>query len=567
MAAVCGYACTNLIVTKGATVDGSVIVSDVADSQVRYGVLEYKLSGSHKKGEMRPIIQWGSDSKGSYRTNGYIPEAPYTYNVMSNMNEYQVVIGETTYDGDYKAFEDTTAIVDYGSMMNIALQRAKTAREAIAVMVEITDKYGYASTGETLSVADANEAWVMDIMPRKPKYDTNGVNTNKGMVYVAIRIPDGCICAHANCARIDQFPLNDPENCLYSKDVIDQAREMGWYEGPDEQFSFRDAYCPVTSLSIVRACDMRVWSFFRKWGVEDMDQYMDYVTGENINHHLPLYVKAKAKLSVHDVAEMMRDHYEGTPFDMRKGVAAGRMECPYRWRDSNWKVDGVQYRNERPIAVQQAGFWFVAQARGYMPREVGPILWFAVDDPATAPITPVYACSREISDHYRFGNGSQVTYSPTSMFWLVNRVAQQCYLNYKSVGVETREKVVAHELEMMKKVAQADEKALKLLKSSAKKSTKFLTEFSVTAQNELFDKWEKLDKYLLVKYIDCNTKRQNPDGSFETFPHEYEGRSNFVPKSPKASGFGEDYKRAVARETGDFLKNKTFPDQRGKKNN
>jgi len=564
LATVCGYGCTNLIITKGASVDSSVMVSDVADSHTRYGVLDYRLGGHHRKGEMRGIYQWGSDSKGAFRYTGSIPEAEYTYNVMSNMNEYQVIIGETTYDGDYKAFVDTTAIIDYGSMMNIALQRSKTAREAIAVMVEITDKYGYTNSGETLSIADANEAWVMDIMPRKPKYDANGVNTNKGIVYVAIRIPDGCICAHANCARIDRFPLNDPENCLYSKDVIDQAREMGWYEGPDEEFSFRDAYCPVTSLSVVRSCDMRVWSFFRKWGEEDMDQYIDYVTGENTEHHLPLYVKAKAKLSVHDVAEMMRDHYEGTIFDMRKGIAAGPFECPYRWRDNDWKVDSVKYRNERPIAVQQAGFWFIGQARGYLPREVGALLWFAVDDPATAPITPVYACSQEISDHYRFGNGSQVTYSPTSMFWLVNRVAQQSYLNYKWAGAEARKNVVEHELEMMEKVKESDAQAIKLLNGSSKKAVKYLTKFSVDAQDALFDKWEKLDKYLLVKYIDCNVKKQNPDGSFEVFEHQYQGVSNFVPKSPKAPGLSEAYKRAVVNETGDFLKNKEMPDPRKK---
>jgi len=564
MATVCSYACTNLIITKGASVDGSVMVSDAADSQTRYGVLDYRLGGHHKKGELRGIYQWGSDAKGAFRYTGSIPEAECTYNVISNMNEYQVIIGETTYDGDWKSFVDTTAIIDYGSMMNIALQRSRTAREAIATMVEITDKYGYTNTGETLSIADANEAWIMDIMPRKPKYDANGNNTNKGIVYVAIRIPDGYISAHANCARIDRFPLNDPENCLYSKDVIEQAREMGWYDGPDEEFSFRDAYCPVLSLSTIRSCDMRVWSFFRQWGDEDMDQYLDYVTGENISHHLPLYVKAKAKLSVHDVAEMMRDHYEGTPFDMRKGVAAGPMECPYRWRDNDWTVDGVKYRNERPIAVQQTGFWFIGQARGYLPREVGPVIWFAVDDPGTAPITPVYACSREISDHYRFGNGSQVTYSPTSMFWLVNRVAQQCYLNYKWVGKETREKVIEHELSMMKQVEKSDARAMELLKSSPKKAVKYLTDFSVKAQDELFDKWEKLDKYLLVKYIDCNVKKQDPDGSFQVFGHEYEGVTNFVPKSPNAPGLGEAYKRAVVNETGDFLKNKTFPDTRKK---
>lgn len=551
-----GFACTNLIVTKGATTDGSVLVSDVADSHNRYGVLDFKLGGRHKPGTMREIYQWGSDSRGPFRYCGAIPEAPYTYNVMSNMNEYQVTIGETTFNGRYKELQDSTAILDYGSIMNICLQRSKTAREAILNFAALTDAYGYDSTGESLSVADANEAWIMEVMPRKPKYNADGVNTNKGIVYVAVRIPDGYICAHANCARITTFPLNDPENCLYSKDVISMARELGWYEGPDEEFSFTDVYCPITSYSLLRSCELRVWSFFNRYGDLDMSQYMDYVTGEDPTHRMPLYVKAKEKISVQMLAEMMRDHYEGTPFDMRKGVAAGPQETPYRFRDNDWTVDGVKYRNERAIAMQQAGFWFISQCRGWLPREVGGVIWFAVDDPGTAPLTPVYASARAISNHYAFGNGSHVEYSPTSMWWMCNRIAQFAYLNYRNIGNEVHDVIRAHEAEMVEKVAAADQEALALLEKSDKKAVKYMTQFSVAQQDALFEKWEKLDKYLLVKYVDGNIKKQNPDGSFVVFPHAYQGKDHFVPKSPDVPGLSEAYKRAVVSETGDFLKDK-----------
>ena len=440
--------------------------------------------------------------------------------------------------------------------MNICLQRCKTAREAILTFAALTDAYGYDSTGESFSVADPDEAWIMEVMPRKPRLDENGVNTNRGIVYVAVRIPDGCICAHANCARITTFPLDDPENCLYSKDVISQARELGWYEGPDEAFSFADVYCPITAYSQLRACELRVWSFFNRYGDLDMNEYLDFVTGEDPTHRMPLYVKAKEKISVQMLAEMMRDHYEGTPFDMRKGIAAGPQESPFRFRDNDWSVDGVKYRNERSIAMQQAGFWFISQCRGWLPREVGGVIWFAVDDPGTAPLTPVYASSRAISKHYAFGNGSHVEYSPTSMWWMCNRIAQFAYLNYRNVGNEVQEVIRAHEAEMVRKVAEADEEALRLLAKSEKKAIKFLTRFSVAQQDALFEKWDRLDKYLLVKYVDGNIKKQNEDGSFVVFPHAYEGKDHFVPKSPGVPGVSDAYKRAVVNETGDFLRNK-----------
>ena len=547
-AATYGFACTNFIVTKGASADGSIMVTDAADSHTRYGCLAYSVAADHKPGSMRPVIQWGSDFRGPFYYHRDIPEASHTYNVIGNMNEYQLVLGETTYDGR-KVPMDTTAMIDYGSMMNICLQRCKTAREAIALFAEITDKYGYCQTGETLSIADKNEAWIMDIFPRYPHYDANGVNTNKGIVYVAARIPDGYICAHANNARITKINFNDSENWLYSKDVVDEARRNGWYEGTDADFSFADTYCPLTSQGYMRTCDHRVWSFFNRFGVEDMNKYYDYVMAENPKNRLPLWVLPKEKITVNALAEAMRDHYEGTVWDMRKGISAGPHECPYRWRDNNWEVDGVKYINERPVAVQQTGFWFLTQSRSWLPDEVGGVFWFAVDDAGTSPLTPVYACSKDISDHYRFGNGSLKEYSPTSMFWMVNRIAQLCYLHYNTTGEEVHAMVVDHEKEMVKKVAENDAKVLELYKKSPRKAVKAMTAFSVSEADALFDKWDRLDKYVLVKYIDGNIKKQEADGSFTSYPDR-----DWTTIGPAVKGLSKSYKEAVVKERGDLMR-------------
>lgn len=543
-----GFACTNLIVTKGASADGSVMVAYAADSHTRYGWLDYIVAADHKPGSTRQIFQWGSDFRGPFYYHGDIPEASHTYNVMGDMNEHQLVLAESTFDGR-EIPADTTAIIDYGSMMKICLQRCRTAREAIALFAEITDRYGYCQTGETITIADKNEAWIMDLFPRYPHYDANGVNTNKGVVWVAARIPDGYICAHANNARITGINFNDPENWLYSKDVVDEARRNGWYEGSDADFSFADTYCPLTSQGAMRACDLRVWSFFNRYGVEDMNKYYDYVMAENPQNRLPLWVKPKEKVTVQALAEAMRDHYEGTVWDMRKGVAAGPHECPYRWRDRDWSVDGVKYVNERPTAVQQTGFWCISQSRSWLPDEVGGVLWFGVDDAGTSPLTPVYACSKDISDHYRFGNGSLKEYSPTAMFWIVNRIAQLCYLHYNSTGEEVHSECVKHEDEMVKKLAESDAKFLEIYKKSKKKAVKAMTTFSINEADALFAKWDNLDKYLLVKYLDGNIKKQNPDGSFVS----YKGR-DWTTVSPNCKGLSEAYKRAIVEERGDLMR-------------
>jgi len=536
-----GFACTNLIITKGASTDGSVMVTYAADSHIRYGTLVHYPAAKYRAGTMLPIYEWGRD-----RYLGTIPQADETYNVIGNMNEHQLIIGESTWGG-LAELRDPDAILDYGSLMYITLQRTRTAREAIALYTSLADQYGYASSGESISIADPNEAWILEIIARKPEV-VNGVNIRKGAVWVAVRIPDGHISAHANCARITTFPLNDPENCLYSPDVISHARELGLFEGNYEEFSFADTYCPL-DFGSMRGCEARVWSFFNKHGAEDMSKYIDHASGHNPNNRLPLSVKAKHKLSVTMAADMMRDHFEDTPFDMRNDIGAGGNSLPYRWRPMSFEIDGEEYINERAIATQQTGFWFVGQARNWLPDIIGGIFWFAVDDAGTSPITPVYSSSTGISEHYALGNGSMIEYSPTSMFWLTNRIAQFAYLRYDEIGAEVVAAVRAHEHEMVAKIASSDAQAILFYKKSPRRAVKYLTSFSINEANALFDKWNNFDKYLLVKYIDGNTKRQDENGAFIT-----NGHSATIPPTPIQKGYNERFKRAIVNEIGGKIK-------------
>jgi dipeptidase len=536
-----GMACTNLLITSGASVNGSNMVSYSADSHTRYGVLVHYPASKFTKGSMLNIYEWGKE-----RYLGQIPQVTETYNVIGNMNEHQVVIGESTWGG-VESLYDAQGVVDYGSLMYIALQRAKTAREAIGVITTLANEYGYASTGESISIADKNEVWFLEIIGKAPKM-VDGKNVNKGAVWVAIRIPDGYISGHANQARITTFPKNDPENCLYAADVITHAREQGLYTGDDNSFSFADTYGPADGAT-VRGCDARVWSFFNKHSSEDMSKYLDYALGHNLKNRMPLYVKAKSKLSVKDVADMMRDHYEGTPMDMTNDIGAGGNALPYRWRPMGFEVDGESYINERAIATQQTGFWFVGEARPNIPDQIGGIFWFAVDDAATSPLTPVYTSSKEISLHYALGNGSMLEYSPTSMFWITNRIAQFSYLRYNHIGAEVRSVIDKHENEAFKRVAEIDRKAFDLMQKSPEKVAGLTTEFSVNSANDLFNKWKSLDEYLLVKFMDGNTKKQNPDGSFKN-----NGHSDKIPPSPDFPGYTPIWKKAVKESAGEKLR-------------
>ena len=525
-------ACTNFIVTKGASTDGSVMVTYAADSHQLYGAL-YKHNGGKQKAKMMAVNEWDTG-----RYLGLIEQMPVTYSTVGNMNEHSLIITETTYGGRHE-LEDKNGIMDYGSLIYIALQRAKRAREAISVIVELANKYGYASSGESFSIADADEAWIMELIGKGSKLDAKGNNLRKGIVWVARRIPDGYVSGHANQARISTFPLNDKENCLYAPDVISFAREMGYFNGKDEEFSFCDAYAPL-DFGALRGCEARVWAFFRTVA-EGMDKYTDYAMGHNPKNRMPLWVKPAQKVSPKQVFDAMRDHYEGTPMDMTTDIGAGGNECPYRWRPMYFKVDGVEYCNERATATQQTGFWLCGQARE---GKVG-ILWFGTDDAATSPLTPIYCNTTKVPWCLSEENGSMLHYSPESMFWVTNRIANFAYLRYNVIGKRVREEVDKWENDKLAEVEKVDAKVATL---SPKKVQKLLTDYSIATAQTLFEKWNSLDKYLLVKFIDGNTKAENEKGFIDN------GNGKNIPDKIEQSGYSEKWKRAVAADNGTVLK-------------
>ena len=520
-------ACTNFIVTKGASTDGSAMVSYAADSHQLYGALYFTPGGKHKPGAMLRVDEWDT---GKYL--GDIPQVASTYTTIGNMNEHSLIIGETTYGGRPE-LEDPNGTIDYGSLIYITLQRAKTAREAIAVIADLTATHGYASSGESFSIVDKDEAWIMELIS-KGKF-------GKGIVWVARRIPDGYVSAHANQARITTFPLNDKENCLYSEDVISFARERGYFSGKDEEFSFADAYAPL-DFGAMRGCEARVWAFFRTVA-DEMDQYVDYAMGHNPANRMPLWVKPRTKVAPKVVFDAMRDHYEGTPMDMTTDIGAGGHHCPYRWRPMYFKVDGVEYCNERATATQQTGFWFVAQAR---PAKQG-ILWFGTDDAATSPLTPIYANSTEIPWCFDEANGSMLKYSDESMFWITNRIAQFAYLRYDLIGKHVRTEIDKWENELLEWVKKIDV-AMGNVGYNPKKASKIATKFSVGAADLLFNHWKKLDQYLMVKYIDGNVKSEDENGFIEN------GNGKDIPAKIQQPGYSEKWKRAVAADNGEVLK-------------
>lgn len=561
-------ACTNIIVTRGASKDNSAMVSYAADSHWLYGELYFHPAMDWKDGTMLNIVEWDTS-----KPLGQIPQAPHTYKTVGNMNEHQLIIGETTWGGRLELM-DSTAIMDYGSLIYVALQRARTAREAIQVIVNLANEYGYASEGESFSIADKNEAWVMDLIGKGVEMK-DGKNVNKGLVWVARRIPDGYICAHANQARIQTFPLNDPENCLYAPDVIEFARSKGYFSGKDEDFDFSAAYNPI-DFGGVRACDARAWSAFRilcdgkftyekdgKMITEDADDYLDYVMGKNLKHRMPLFVKPARKLGVKDVADAMRDHFEGTPLDMTQDIGAGGNALPYRWRPMGFKVGGWDYINERAIATQQTGFWFVGQARHDLPDVVGGVIWFGTDDAATSYLSPIYTNTDKVPECFREGNGTLLEYSPTASFWMNNRVTNTCYRAYNMIAPTVRAEVDKFENEQMGgKLAENDQKVLneynKLVSKAGGKEIKdkalnpirkMLTEYSVsTAQNQ-FDHWVALEQLITVKFIDGNVKAQNEDGTFKHSKYD-EG----IPDGLTQPGYTEKWKEAVVKDHGDIIR-------------
>ena len=540
-------ACTNVIVTPGASADGSSMVSYAADSHWLYGELYFHPARNWKSGTMLAIREWDT-----FKPLGSIAQVAHTYQTVGNMNEHQLIIGETTWGGRAEQ-ADPDGIMDYGSLIYITLQRARTAREAIQTIVDLATRYGYPSEGETFSIADPKEAWVMDLV---------GKGTDeKGIVWVARRIPDGFICSHANQARITRFPWNDPENCLYSPDVASYARSKGWYSGSDEDFSFRDAYNPL-DFGGARGCEARAWSAFNilcdgqftfiengALCTRPASDWLDYAMGYDLDGEMPLFVKPSRKISVKDVADVMRDHYEGTPMDMRADIGAGGNACPYRWRPMNFKWDGKTYVNERAIATQQTGFWFVGQARAWLPDSLGALVWFGCDDAATSYLTPIYVNTTEIPECLREGNGDLLHYSATSQFWINNRVTNSCYRMYDAMEPVVRAEVDAYERGMMAKVKEFDAEMLGLYnKGKARKVVKGITRFSVDNAQKQFLHWAGLEEMLTVKFIDGNVKAQDAEGRFLHSKY-HEG----TPEGLTQPGYTERWKAAVAHDHGDVL--------------
>ena len=522
-------ACTNVIITPGASADGSAMVSYSADSHWLYGELYFLKGGSRKAGALRNIIEWDS-----FRPLGQIAQAPVTYQRVGNMNIHQVAIAETTWGGRHELM-DTNGRVDYGSLIYIALERARTAREAIDVIVSLANEYGYHSEGETFSIIDKTEAWIMDVIGKGPD--------NRGIVWVARRIPDGYISGHANQARITRFPLDDPET-LYAPDVISFAREKGYFSGADEDFSFREAYCPI-DFGTVRGCDARVWSAFRILGGSgfDSDKYLNYAMGYDLAGEMPLWIKPERKLTPKDVADVMRDHYEGTPMDMTQDVGAGGNLLPYRWRPMEFSWNGKTYINERAIATQQTGFWFVAQARPNLPDEVGALLWFGCDDAATSYLTPIYVNINKVPECLREGNGDLLHYSPTSQFWICSRLTNSCYRMYNYMAPVAREAADRFENEQMfTAVPEFDARIARLIeRGRVRKARRLMTKFSVNTAMEQLKNWTALEELLLVKFIDGNVKAQNEDGSFKFSPY-YKG----LPEGLTQPGYSDVWKEGVA---------------------
>ena len=524
-------ACTNLIVGKKASTDGSVIVTYSADDYGSFGFLCHYPAAKHAPGTMRSVYDW--------ETNNYlgeIEEAPETYNVVGNMNEHQLTIVETTFGGRAE-LEDSTGLLDYGSLIYITLQRSKTAREAIDVMTALIEKYGYRSGGESITLADPNEVWILELIGKGPG--------RKGAVWVAVRVPDDCVSAHANQSRIRQFPLRDKKNCVYSKDVISFAREKGYFSGKDSEFSFSEAYAPADFLAL-RFCEARVWTFFNRC-TTGMEKYLPYVSGSDFKAEpMPLFIKPDKPLSVQDIKNMMRDHYEGTPFALDSDIGQGPYEAPYRPTPLMYEVDGCTYFNERPISTQQTAFTLVAQMRSWLPNHVGGVLWFGCDDSNMIAYTPVYCCTDVVPECYSNKLADTFTFSFRNAFWVCNWVSNMVYLRYSQMFADLQK--VRDELERDYNTLQPtiEAEALKLGGENGEHATearKYLTAYTNRVAQGMLDRWMELAKYLIVKYNDQAVKKEK-DGKFVRTPGGYA-----VPVH--RPGFPEAYRKQIVRETGE----------------
>ena len=523
-------ACTNLIVGKAASVDGSVIVSYNADSYGMYGNLYRHVGGLHKKGEMRKIYEWDTN-----KYLGEIPQAERTYNVVGQMNENQVSICETTFGGN-EDLVDPSGIIDYGSLIYIALERSTSARNAIQIMGNLTAQYGYCSEGETFTIADKNEVWVMEMMGKGPG--------GHGAVWVAVRIPDDCICAHANQSRITRFfQLFSKEDVLYSKDIVKFAREKGLFSGKDNEFSFREAFNP-TDFSGIRYCDARAWVFFYRHA-DGMEKYLPYVNGENPKDEMPLYMRPNHKLSVMDIKNGMRDHYENTPLDIQNDLGAGAYVMPYRPSPLSFKVEGEEYFNERPISTQQTGFTFVGQMRSWLPDMIGGIVWWGNDDANMVPYTPIYCGVDKVPQCYERIDGVQddVTFSWESAFWLQNTVSNMVYPYYSKIYPDLRAAIDRLDNKYPTEMTSVEDVAKQLCEQYPDAAQAVLTKYSLKAADEMMTEWDKLYKYLVVKHNDMVVKKVNDDGTFQ------KTKDGFA-EAPVRPGYDTEFWKRVVKETG-----------------
>ena len=514
---VAGMACTNFLVGKDASVDGSTMISYAADSYALYGYLHFAPAADHAPGAMREVNDWDTG-----KPLCSIPQVPHTYNVVGNMNEHQLTIGETTWGGRPEL--EIGEGIDYGSLMYIALERCKTAREAIKCMTDLVAEYGYASSGESFSIADPNEVWMMELIGKG--------KVEKGAVWVATRIPDDCIAAHANQARITTINFKDKENWMWSKDVVKFARKQGYFTGKkDEDFNFQEAYAPY-DFSGLYVCEARVWSFFRKFS-NNMEQYYDFATGKTFvetggkyaGERMPLYIKPNHKVSAQELKDCMRDQYEGTPLDITQGPDAGPWNSKLRYGSLGFQLDSVQYWFERPIATQQTGWSFVAQMRGYESAKAGGILWFGVDDAASSLYVPMYSKINAVPECYAEGNGDMYTYSPTSAWWTYNIVANWAYTKYSAMMPDIKKVQAAWEDKFNAQVAVVDNAVAEL---NDEEATEWLTKYSIMQAEESTAAWKELGIYLFVKYLD-GQQRKEKDGQFLRNPYGLPEGPNRVP--------------------------------------
>lgn len=529
LAASYASACTNFIVGKDASVDGSVICTYTADDYGMFIGLQHFPAGTHKKGEMRDVVDWDT-----HVYHGQIPEAPVTYTVNGNINEYQVTIGETTCGGREEMI-DPQGIIDYGSLIHIALQRSKTAREAIKVMTTLAQTYGYCSSGESFTICDPNEAWIMEMLGKGPG--------SKGVVWVAQRIPDNAISGHANQSRIGKFNMKDKKNVMYSKDVIKFARDKGWFTGKDADFSWKMVYS-APDFAGRRICDARVWAFFNRF-VKGMDRYLPWALGKDKNaEDMPLWVIPDKKLSVQDVEAAMRDHFEGTPMALDStDIGGGVWQMPYRPTPLYYEVNGKKYFNERPTSTQQTGFSYVSQMRSWLPSQIGGVLWFGNDDGNMVAYTPIYCGNTVPPECYDTPGADAVTFSMKNAYWVCNWVSNMVYPRYSLMFPSLKAVRDSLDQSYFAQQAEVEARAVELCKTSEEEAVKYLNTYSNTKAQQMLERWKELAFYLIVKYNDMAVK---PDQNGK-FLRTKEGLGATVKRVGSAAAF----QKKLAETTGD----------------